>query len=94
MSKTFRPYEPEQNYLMPVSLKEWLPKDHLVYFLSDIVDQLDLSEIMDSYEQEERGYPPYHPRMMVKVLLLHRGTVFPKDCWQVGRRYCFSSAGG
>ena len=69
MSKTFRPYEPEQNYLMPVSLKEWLPTDHLVYFLSDIVDQLDLSEIMDSYEQEERGYPPYHPRMMVKVLL-------------------------
>lgn len=69
MSKTFRPYEPEQNYLMPVSLKEWLPKDHLVYFLSDIVDQLDLSEIMDIYEQEERGYPPYHPRMMVKVLL-------------------------
>ena len=50
MSKTFRPYEPEQNFLMPVSLKEWLPTDHLVYFLSDIVDQLDLSEIMDSYE--------------------------------------------
>jgi len=69
MSKTFRPYDPEQNYLMPVSLKEWLPPDHLVYFLSDIVDQLDLSEIMVSYEKEERGYPPYHPRMMVKVLL-------------------------
>ncbi len=69
MSKTFRPYEPEQDYLMPVSLKKWLPADHLVYFLSDIVDQLDLTEIMDIYEREERGYPPYHPRMMVKVLL-------------------------
>jgi transposase len=69
MSKTFRPYEPEQTFLMPASLKEWLPPDHLVYFLSDVVDQLDLTEVMAGYEQEERGYPPYHPRMMVKVLL-------------------------
>jgi len=69
MSKTFRPYEPEQPFLLPASLKEWLPADHLAYFISDVVDQLDLAEIMDSYEREERGYPPYHPRMMVKVLL-------------------------
>jgi transposase len=69
MSKTFRPYEPEQTFLMPASLKEWLPADHLTYFISDVVDQLDLSAIMDCYEGEERGYPPYHPRMMVKVLL-------------------------
>jgi transposase len=69
MSKTFRPYEPEQTFLMPVSMKEWLPADHLAYFISDVVDQLDLSEIMDCYNYEERGYPPYHPRMIVKVLL-------------------------
>jgi transposase len=69
MSKTFRPYEPEQPFLMPVSLKEWLPTDHLAYFISDVVDQLDLTEIMDRYEVEERGYPPYHPGMMVKILL-------------------------
>jgi transposase/signal recognition particle subunit SEC65 len=69
MSKTFRPYEPEQTFLMPVSMKEWLPPDHLAYFISDVVDQLDLSAIMDCYTYEERGYPPYHPRMMVKVLL-------------------------
>jgi len=69
MSKTFRPYEPEQPFLMPASLKEWLPSDHLAYFISDVVDQLDLSEIMESYEREERGYPPYHPGMMVKILL-------------------------
>jgi transposase/signal recognition particle subunit SEC65 len=54
---------------MPVSMKEWLPADHLAYFISDVVDQLDLSAIMDCYTYEERGYPPYHPRMMVKVLL-------------------------
>jgi len=68
MSKTFRPYDPEQIFLMPASLQEWLPKDHLVYFISDVVDHLDLRAVMSRYE-EEKGYPPYHPVMMVKVLL-------------------------
>ena len=68
MSKTFRPYEPDQIYLMPASLQDWLPKGHLAYFISDVVDHLDLSAIMDRY-QEEKGYSPYHPVMMVKVLL-------------------------
>jgi transposase len=69
VSKTFRPYEPEQVFLMPASMREWLPSDHLVYFVADIVDHLDLSVIMERYAGEERGYPPYHPAMMVKVLL-------------------------
>lgn len=68
MSKTFRPYDPEQIFLMPAALQDWLPKGHLAYFISDVVDHLDLSAIMSSYE-EEKGYPPYHPAMMVKVLL-------------------------
>ena len=68
MSKTFRPYDPNQIYLMPASLQDWLPKGHLAYFISDVVDHLDLSIIMSRY-QEEKGYPPYHPVMMVKVLL-------------------------
>jgi len=69
MSKVFRPYEPEQMLLMPAVLQEWLPSNHLAYFISDVVDHLDISAIMNRYEGEERGYPPYHPRMMVKVLL-------------------------
>lgn len=69
MSKVFRPYEPEQMILMPASLQEWLPSDHLAYFISDVVEHLNLSTIISHYEGEERGYPPYHPRMMVKVLL-------------------------
>src|SRR5208283_55389 len=69
LSKTFRPYEPNQIFLMPVSMHEWLPGDHLAYFISDIVDHLDLSRVMERYGSEERGYPPYHPAMMVKVLL-------------------------
>jgi transposase len=69
MSKTFRPYEADQAFLMPASLTDWLPADHLAYFVSDVVDELDLSAIMGRYAGEERGYPPYHPRMMVKVLV-------------------------
>jgi transposase len=54
---------------MPPSMRDWLPSDHLAYFISDVVDNLDLSVIMERYAGEERGYPPYHPAMMVKVLL-------------------------
>jgi transposase len=68
MNKHFRDYQPNQMFLLPLSLNDWLPKDHLVYFISDTVDHLDLSEIYDSYT-ELRGYPPYAPVMMVKVLL-------------------------
>lgn len=69
MAKTFRPYVPEQDLLLPPSLRDWLPEDHLVYFVSDVVDQLDLSAIESVYEEEERGQPPYHPRMMTKLLV-------------------------
>ena len=69
MSKTYRPYEPDQQLLLPAALQEWLPSDHLAHFVSDVVDQLDLSSIMARYQSEERGGPPYHPRMMVKVLV-------------------------
>lgn len=68
MAKTFRAYEPDQILLLPPSLRDWLAKDHLIYFLSDVVDTLDLSAIYETYT-EERGYPPYHPLLMVKVLL-------------------------
>jgi len=54
---------------MPPNLREWLPENHLAYFVSDLVDDLNLSKIEAVYEDEERGQPPYHPRMMVKVLI-------------------------
>lgn len=69
MAKSYRPYFPEQDFLLPPSLREWLPENHLAYFLSDLIDQLDLSAIESHYEREERGYPPYHPRMMTKLLV-------------------------
>ncbi len=66
--KTFRPYEPDQLLLLPPSIEEWLPEGHLARFVSEVVDELDLGEIEETYA-EERGYPPYHPRMMTKILL-------------------------
>src|SRR6202795_2838247 len=69
MAKTYRAYLPEQDLLLPPSLGDWLPEDHLAYFVSDVVDQLDLSAIESVYEEEERGQPPYHPRMMTKILI-------------------------
>ena len=45
MRKTYRPYQPEQDFLLPPSLRDWLPENHLAYFVSDLVEQLDLSAI-------------------------------------------------
>jgi len=69
MAKTYRDYLPEQDFLLPPSLSDWLPEGHLAYFVSDVVEQLDLSAIESVYEKEERGQPPYHPRMMTKILI-------------------------
>ena len=66
--KTFRPYMPDQMLLLPPSIEKWLPEHHLARFVSEVVDELDLSAIEETYT-EERGYPPYHPRMMTKVLV-------------------------
>ena len=69
MAKTYRPYCPDQMLLLPPSLQDWLPENHLVYFVSDVIDNLDLDAIESFYEKEDRGQPPYHPRMMTKILV-------------------------
>ena len=70
MTKTFRPYSLDQRLLLPADLREWLPDDHLALFISDLVDEMDLSAIYHAYEASDgRGQPPYHPALMVKVLL-------------------------
>jgi|SRR5579875_801221 len=68
--KTFRPYDPDQVLLMVPVLQEWVPEGDLAHFVFELVESgtLDLSAIYDSYE-EERGYPPYDPRLMVKLLV-------------------------
>src|ERR1700739_3678348 len=69
MAKTYRSYLPEQDLLLPPSLREWLPDDHLAFLVSDVVDQLNLSAIESVYEEDDRGQPPYNSRMMTKILL-------------------------
>jgi transposase len=70
MGKTFRPYDISQLLLLPPDLRQWLPDDHLALYVSDVVEQLDLSAILKPYEEgDARGQPPYHPQMMVKLLL-------------------------
>jgi transposase len=69
MSKTYRDWAPHQVYLFPPSPQDWLPEGDLVYFLLDTVATLDLSPIFAHYERELRGQPPFHPRMMVALLL-------------------------
>jgi transposase len=69
VDKTFRVFAPEQGLLLPPSLDDWLPADHMVRFIADVVDEhLDLSRIHGAYT-ESRGGPPYDPRLMVRILL-------------------------
>jgi transposase len=69
MSKTYREWSPDQPSFFPPSPQDWLPEDDLVYFLIDTVAAIDLSSIFAHYERESRGQPPFHPRMMVTLLL-------------------------
>ena len=69
--KTFKPYTPDQLLLLPPALQDWLPEGHLALFISDVVDHaLDLTPILATYETGDgRGQPPYHPALMVKLLV-------------------------
>jgi len=67
--KTFRPWEIDQLHLFPPSVKDYVPPEHLVHFLRDLVrEELDLSAIFARYT-ESRGQPPYHPALMTSLLL-------------------------
>lgn len=70
MSKTFREWNVEQHWLLPPSVMDFVPPDHIAHFIRDTVrEELDLAEILAPYEKEERGYPPYNPVMMTALLL-------------------------
>jgi transposase len=69
MTKTYRDWSSDQAYLFPPSPNDWLPEGDLVYFLLDTVAPLDLTPIFAHSERELRGQPPFHPRIMVALLL-------------------------
>lgn len=78
-SKTFRAYDQDQLMILPPSLDELLPEDHLARFVSDVVDTaLNFDEIYDAYV-EERGFPPYDPKLMVKLLIYGYATGTPSS---------------
>src|SRR5215217_7879367 len=69
MKKTYSDWSPDQPSIFPPSPRDWLPEDDLVYFLLDTVASFDLAPFFAYYERESRGQPPFHPRMMVCLLL-------------------------
>ena len=88
-AKSFRPWNPEQTLLLPPSPMDWLPENHLVFFLLDLVTELDLSAIYAVYEaRDARGVKAYEPRMMVLLLLYAYCVGIPSSrrieraCWE------------
>jgi transposase len=70
VSKQYRPWTPEQAYLLPPSPLEWLPEDHLAYFVLEVVRELDLTAIEALiHKKDPRGERPYSPRMMTSLIL-------------------------
>jgi transposase len=74
MSTSYVPYQPDQQYLMPCALQEWLPQGHLAYFIHDTVDRLDLRAFHARYADGGSRNQPFHPAMMVKVLVYGYAT--------------------
>jgi transposase len=70
MNKRFRDCSLEQPFLLPSSLQDWLPQDHLARFIADVVNELDLSAIYAEYDRKDgRGLSAYHPLMLTRLLL-------------------------
>ena len=74
MAANYLPYEPDQMLLLPESLQEWLPEGHLAHFISDTVDGLDLGAFHVRYDKDGPRNQPFHPAMMVKVLVYGYAT--------------------
>jgi transposase len=70
VSKRFRVCSHDQPFLLPPSLQDWLPENHLARFVAEVINELDLSSIYASYERNDgRGLAAYHPALMVRLLL-------------------------
>jgi transposase len=80
MANTFRPYSLDQQLLLPPDLRAWVPEGHLALYVSDVVDALDLSAILRVYAAADpRGGVPYHPAMLVKLLVYSYCTGMPSS---------------
>ena len=74
MPTSYLPYEPNQDLLLPHSLREWLPEAHLAHYISETIDALDLGAFHARYEDGGARNQPFDPAMMVKVLVYGYAT--------------------
>jgi len=74
MTSSYLPYEPQQQMLLPHALQDWLPDGHLAYYISDTIDSLDLSAFHARYAVGGSRNQPFHPAMMLKVLVYGYAT--------------------
>jgi hypothetical protein len=75
MAYNFLPCDRDQGFLLPPDLRDWLPADHLAWFLLDVVDQLDLGPFLAAYRADGHGRAAYDPQDAAgrtAVRLLHR----------------------
>jgi hypothetical protein len=78
MAYNFRAYDRDQAFLLPPDLRDWLPSDHLAWFVLDVVDQLDLGPFLKAYRADGHGRAAYAPRMLLAALL------YATTCWHLG----------
>jgi transposase len=69
MAYNFLACDRDQAFLLPPDLREWLPTEHLAWFVLDVVDQLDLQPFLTAYRADGHGHPAYDPKMLLGVLL-------------------------
>ena len=92
--KKYRAWDAQQSSHEPVSQREALPEDDLVFFLLDLIPQMDLTPFHQYYAQELRGQPPFDVTMMVILLVyaLLRGRLLqPEDRGRLRTQSGFSS---
>src|SRR6266511_5292260 len=69
MAYNFLRGDRDQPFLLPPDLRDWLPADHLAWFVRDVVDQLDLGPFLRAYRADGHGHPAYDPKTLLGVLL-------------------------
>ena len=74
MAQNFLGCDREQVLLMPPSLREWLPEDHLAWFVLAAVEEMDLSAFYAAYRLDGHGRAAHEPAMMVALLLYAYAT--------------------
>jgi transposase len=75
----------DQAFLLPPDVRDWLPSDHLAWFVLDVVDQLDLHPFLAAYRADGHGHPAYDPKLLLGVLL-YAYAVGVRSSRQIERR--------